>query len=48
METQELQVQSLGREDPPEEGTFPTESQQILGGEGTIPGPQHIRKHQGD
>ena len=27
---------------------LPTESQQILGGEKTIPGPQHIRRHHRD
>ena len=32
-----------GQERAREKG-LPTESQQILGGERTVPGPQHIRK----
>ena len=33
-----------GGQERAQEKVLPTESQQILGGERTIPGPQHIRK----
>jgi len=43
-------VESSSREgqERAREKVLPTESQQILGGERTVPGPQHIRKHQRD